>query len=146
MNKKDKTAIIETFRIHFILKPERMKKMNIQECYREFEGNYEEAKARLQSDALIQRFAVKFLSDTSYESLDQALKEKNYEVAFRSAHTLKGVSLNLGFGHLGDSASALTEHLRNYENQEIDDSVSMSLFEQVSKDYHKVVDAVHKLS
>ncbi|MGN0355576.1 MAG: hypothetical protein ACI4EI_10940 [Muricoprocola sp.] len=40
--------------------------MSLEECYALFGGNYEDAKNRLRSDALIQRFAVKFLSDTSY--------------------------------------------------------------------------------
>ena len=46
------------------------------------------------------RFALKFLEDQSYIQLKQALENKNYEDAFRSAHTLKGVCQNLSFDRL----------------------------------------------
>ena len=49
---------------------------------------------------LIQRFTLKFLEDQSYLQLKQALENKNYEDAFRSAHTLKGVCQNLSFDRL----------------------------------------------
>lgn len=41
--------------------------MNLEECYNAFGGSYEDIKMRLNSDALIKRFVIKFLSDTSYE-------------------------------------------------------------------------------
>ena len=71
--------------------------MTIQECYEAIGGNYEEVLGRLQSEALIRRFTLKFLEDQSYLQLKQALENKNYEDAFRSAHTLKGVCQKLSF-------------------------------------------------
>ena len=64
--------------------------MTMQECYKAIGGNYEAVLGRLHSEALIQRFTLKFLEDQSYLQLKQALENKNYEDAFRSAHTLKG--------------------------------------------------------
>ena len=61
---------------------------------------YEAVLGRLHSEALIQRFTLKFLEDQSYLQLKQALENKNYEDAFRSAHTLKGVCQNLSFDRL----------------------------------------------
>ena len=69
--------------------------MTMQECYKAIGGNYEAVLGRLHSEALIQRFTLKFLEDQSYLQLKQALENKNYEDAFRSAHTLKGVCQNL---------------------------------------------------
>ena len=66
-------------------------KVTMQECYKAIGGNYEAVLGRLHSEALIQRFTLKFLEDQSYLQLKQALENKNYEDAFRSAHTLKGV-------------------------------------------------------
>ena len=74
--------------------------MTIQECYKAIGGNYEAVLGRLHSEALIQRFTLKFLEDQSYLQLKQALENKNYEDAFRSAHTLKGVCQNLSFDRL----------------------------------------------
>ena len=74
--------------------------MTIQECYKAIGGNYEAVLGRLHSEALIQRFTLKFFEDQSYLQLKQALENKNYEDAFRSAHTLKGVCQNLSFDRL----------------------------------------------
>ena len=54
-----------------------------------------------------------FLEDQSYLQLKQALKDKNYEDAFRSAHTLKGVCQNLSFDRLYEVSHELTELLRD---------------------------------
>ena len=41
------------------------------------------------------------------------MKDKNYEDAFRSAHTLKGVCQNLSFDRLYEVSNELTELLRD---------------------------------
>ena len=41
------------------------------------------------------------------------MKDKNYEDAFRSAHTLKGVCQNLSFDCLYEVSNELTELLRD---------------------------------
>jgi len=74
--------------------------MTMQECYKAIGGNYEAVLGRLHNEALIPRFTLKFLEDQSYLQLKQALENKNYEDAFRSAHTLKGVCQNLSFDRL----------------------------------------------
>ena len=74
--------------------------MIMQECYKAIGGNYEAVLGRLHSEALIQEFTLKFLEDQSYLQLKQALENKNYENAFRSAHTLKGVCQKLSFDRL----------------------------------------------
>lgn len=87
--------------------------MTIQECYKAIGGNYEDVLRRLHNEALIQKFTLKFLEDPSYQLLKQALKDKNYEDAFRSAHTLKGVCQNLSFDRLYEVSNELTELLRD---------------------------------
>lgn len=87
--------------------------MTIQECYKAIGGNYEDVLRRLHNEALIQKFTLKFLEDPSYLQLKQALKDKNYEDAFRSAHTLKGVCQNLSFDRLYEVSNELTELLRD---------------------------------
>ena len=66
--------------------------MTMRECYEAIGGNYEDVLGRLRSEALIRKFTLKFLEDQSYPQLKQALNDKNYEDAFRSAHTERGVS------------------------------------------------------
>ena len=71
--------------------------MTMQECYTALEGDYQDVLGRLYSEALVQRFVGKFLSDQSFQLLESSLKTENYEDAFRAAHTLKGVTQNLSF-------------------------------------------------
>ena len=49
--------------------------MTMRECYEAIGGNYEAVLGRLHSEALIRRFALKFLEDQSYIQLKQALEK-----------------------------------------------------------------------
>lgn len=89
---------------------------------------------------MVQRFAIKFLNDKSYETLEAALKEKDVDSAFRAAHTLKGVCVNLGFDKLYEVSSALTEKLRAKELDGTD-----VMFEKVKEQYDITVNAIRKL-
>lgn len=86
--------------------------MTVKECYEAMNGNYEDAKSRLMTDKLIEKFMLKFPKDETMQQLNAALQAADYETAFRCAHTLKGVAANLGFTGLQSSSSALTELLR----------------------------------
>ncbi len=86
--------------------------MTIQECYEKMGADYNGILERLGTQAMVERFAVKFLNDASYASLMEALEQKDYENAFRAVHTLKGVAANLSLTHVQETASELTEELR----------------------------------
>lgn len=111
--------------------------MTLQECYAAMGGNYEDAIGRLRSERLVQKFVLKFLSDGSYELLCRSLEEKNYEEAFRAAHTIKGMCQNLDFTRLYRSSSALSEALRHGITPE-----APALLEQVRTDYGQTADAI----
>ena len=87
--------------------------MTLQECYEAIGGNYEDVLKRLRSEVLIKKFTLKFLEDKSYSQLKQALEDKNFEDAFRAAHTLKGVCQNLSLDRLYEVSRDLTELLRD---------------------------------
>ena len=114
--------------------------MTIQESYEAIGGNYKDVLGRLQSEALIRRFTLKFLEDQSYLQLKQALENKNYEDAFRSAHTLKGVCQNLSFARLFESSSLVTKALK-----EDDWNKALDMMPQLSKDYHEIINAIEEL-
>lgn len=61
---------------------------------------------------LILRFLAMFRADSSFKELCTALDAGETEASFRAAHKLKGVSGTLGFQHLFDKASSMTEQLR----------------------------------
>lgn len=111
--------------------------MTIQECYAALEGDYQEVLGRLYSEALVQKFLGKFLSDPSYQLLDSSMKTKNYEEAFRAAHTLKGVCQNLSFTRLYQSSHEITEALRT-KNFDLADQ----LLPSVEADYIQTAAAI----
>ena len=86
--------------------------MTIRECYGELGLDFDAVLSRLVNEKLVQKFALKFLDDPSFQNLKDALDSKDVETAFRAAHTLKGVCLNLGFSSLYEVSAQLTEDLR----------------------------------
>ena len=113
--------------------------MTIEQCYQKLHGDYAQVLQRLPSPSLVERFVVKFLGDDSFSSLCEAMEAGKTEDAFRAAHTLKGISANLGLEQLRSSASQLTELLRG----EIGPMpvAAEELMEQVRKDYALTVEA-----
>ena len=86
--------------------------MTVEECYEAIGGNYSDVMSRLRTDERIMKFLGKVLSDSSFALLTQSLENRNMEEAFRAAHTLKGVSMNLSLTKLYESAEPLTGALR----------------------------------
>ena len=115
--------------------------MTMRECYEVIGGNYEAVLGRLHSEALIQRFTLKFLEDQSYLQLKQALENKNFEDAFRSAHTLKGVCQNLSFDRLYEVSNELTELLRDRTGAQPGISEAM---EKVTEVYEMMIEEIKK--
>ena len=87
--------------------------MTLQECYGALHGNYDDARSRLMTDRLIEKFMLKFLDDTSMDLLKESVEQGNIPESFRAAHTLKGVAANLAFTELMETSSELTEQLRS---------------------------------
>ena len=116
--------------------------MTIRECYEAANSNFDEVLARLGSERLIQKFALKFLDDTSYQELLDSMREADGEKAFRAAHTLKGVCLNLGFTALGQVSSVLTEALRPNK----DTTGCEAMLADVTAEYDRLVAALRQLA
>lgn len=111
--------------------------MTLQECYAALGGNYEDVLGRLRSEKLVQKFLLKFLDDKSMPLLEESLAQKDYETAFRAAHTLKGVCQNLSFTSLAADSEALTEALRGGK-----EPADPSLADKVRAGYQTVIGAV----
>ena len=114
--------------------------MTIQECYQKLGGEFAQVEKRLPSVGLVRKFIVKFLDDDSYSKLRLAMQSGQREEAFRAAHTLKGVSANLGFSRLLASAGELTELLRA-ETESIPGRTA-ALLEEVKQDYELTVSVI----
>ena len=114
--------------------------MSLKECYDKMGADYEDVLSRLRSEVLVRKFALKFLDDDSYANLKAAMESGNAPEAFRGAHTLKGVAVNLGFTALYNVSNALTEKLRSQEYDNLD-----GLITDVKKQYDIVIEAIAAL-
>lgn len=114
--------------------------MTIKEGYELFGGNYEEVLYRLRNEERIAKYAFKFLDDTSFATLKEALSSGDIETAFRAAHTLKGVCQNLSFTKLYESSNAITEELRPLEAKDVSEELG-----RVEEDYNRVVSVIRQI-
>lgn len=118
-------------------------KMTVRECYNKMGADYEGVMSRLGKEERVQRFLIKFLDDQSYALLCSSLKERNMEEAFRAAHSLKGVSLNLSLTNLYVPASRLSDRLK--QQREYSEEVQL-YFEEVTREYQRTTEYIHELS
>lgn len=116
--------------------------MTIRECYDKMRGNYEDVLRRLANDILIKRFLTKFIDDQCYDGLCRAFEAGDGETAFREAHTLKGVGMNLGLAVLAESASELTELLRDG----VITDQARTQFKRVGEDYENTIQCIRELT
>jgi len=115
--------------------------MTIEECYEVIESDYKSVLKRFGNEAMVKRFAIKFLNDPSFNELKDGIENNDVEKAFRAAHTLKGICLNLGFDKLFEVSSALTEELRGKDKlPECSD-----MFAAVEKQYDMLIENIKKV-
>ena len=104
--------------------------MTLQECYVKIGGDYNDILHRFMNENMVRKFVLKFPQDNNMALFEESWAKKDYETAFRAMHTLKGVSVNLGFTALYNVSSALTEKLRSqeYDNLDVCEVLKISLF------------------
>ena len=86
--------------------------MTLSELYETVGGDLRNVLERLGDVETVKHFLLIFSDDPSYSLLMRNLQEASLECAFRAAHTLKGISLSLGFERLGGYSGALCEELQ----------------------------------
>lgn len=113
--------------------------MTFQDYYKEI-GDYEDVLTRLMNEKLIRKYVCKFLDDSSYRDLVQALSQNNYPDAFRFAHTLKGVSRNLGLTKVFELSNEITEILRDEQPHDVSNKMA-----ELTKEYEHVVHVIEQI-
>lgn len=107
--------------------------MTLKECYESIGADFDKAVSRMcNKESMLLKFAMKFPADPTYPTLVEAYEGGDIQTAFRMAHTLKGLCLNLGLDKLRESSSALTEALRDCANPAPN---AAELYEEVKRDY-----------
>ncbi len=115
--------------------------MDIRTCYQQLGGDYEAVMGRLRQEERVAKFLRLFPRDESFTLLTDSLTARDWPSAFRAAHTLKGVAMNLGLSALAQSSSELTEALRAGEPAQD----PTPLYQAVKGDYEKTVAAIGAL-
>ena len=95
------------------------------------------------NETLLKKFLKRSLSDPTCSDLFRFMEEKNYPEAFRAAHTLKGVCLNMEYTPLVSISSELTELLR--DNDAPDLSKTAPLLEKLEQTYAEIVGLLQQL-
>lgn len=91
------------------------------------------------NEGLFLKFLGKFLQDTNFAGLAEAVKKQDVEEAFHCAHTLKGVCGNLSMDELYKLVSVQTEFFREGNIQE-----GADMMEKVSAVYGRVKEAIEE--
>lgn len=113
--------------------------MTLAELYEAVGGDYSNVLERLGDKQTIQKFVLKFSDDSTYDRLLRYLREKDMKHAFYEAHTLKGITLSLGFDRLGSCVGTLCENLRN------ETAPSEILLQQLKTEFQCVNTAINDL-
>lgn len=116
--------------------------MTIEECYTRMNADYTDVLRRLVSAERVRRCLTRLPDDPSFSNLDSALADHQAEDAFRAAHSIKGISANLGLTNLYESSSALEDALRDGKIS----NESTTLVKQVKKDYQTVKQYIQALT
>ena len=111
--------------------------MDIREFYDRTGGDFEAAMKRLMKETRVEKFVRMFPDDPSYRELESNLALNNVKEAFRAAHTLKGVCMNLSFTKLYRSVNEVTESLRSADPDKAEIPFHKNLF-RVSIAFHRV--------
>lgn len=103
--------------------------INVSEALGRFMGN----------EALLEKFLKKFLDDTNYFALCEAVKSGDNEAALTASHTLKGVSGNLSMTEL---CGLTTEQVRTYREGRPDEAAAM--MPKITEAYNRITAAIRE--
>lgn len=112
--------------------------MDIPKFYETIGVNYKIVLRRLPRESMIEKYLHLFLEDKNFLCLTEAIADDDYEGAFKAAHTLKGISLNLELTPLAAAASDLSEYLRNYADGAIESTAAKEKYEMVKTEYETI--------
>ena len=116
--------------------------MTIPEFYQQIGVNYDDVLRRMGKEERIRKYLYKMKDDETFGQLKKSFAAGDYESAFRAAHSLKGICLNLALDPVTGSAVALTEALRS-------DPIALEapqLLACVEADYEKLMELLDKLT
>ena len=92
------------------------------------------------SEALLVRFLGRFMQDTTYQKLVQAVEAEDWQQALAASHTLKGMSGNLSITALTRLFTYQVALLREDKTAE-----AAAMMPEIKAAYDRVADAIGRL-
>lgn len=89
-------------------------------------------------ESMYMKYVMKFLDDENYAHIRESLQKQDYETVFSAAHTLKGVSANLGLNPINAAAAEITELLRGKAAADVDTAKVEAVFAELSESYERI--------
>ena len=115
--------------------------MDLKECYKEMDGDYDDVMTRLPREASVIKFLRRFAENGEFDELKIAAKDKDYKRVFELSHDLKGMAANLSISAFQKTISDICEDTRNKEPGDGFDV----LLSKADEQHTKVVEAISKL-
>lgn len=115
--------------------------MTMEECYTRLGADYADVLRRLGKEEWVKHFLCKLPEDESFPHLCKAMEMQSETEAFRAAHSLKGVCMNLGLTSMSRSVGMLTDELR----KGVITAAAQSLYQQVAQEYRAALQVIEKL-
>lgn len=92
------------------------------------------------NEGLYHKFLMKFLEDTTFSGLNHAMEQGDFDEALRTAHTLKGLSGNLGLTPLFNACSEFVTAIRQDQTGRC-----AALYEEISRCYNDITKVIKEI-
>lgn len=115
--------------------------MTIKEFYSKSNDDYAEVLGAFGKEERVLKYLRKFPENELNKKIREALDAKDYETAFREAHNLKGMCMNLALSRFSKLSSDLTESLRNGPTGDVE-----AFFVLVDEEYNRVSELVKQIN
>lgn len=114
--------------------------MQVREFYKDLGEDFEEVFERIGNEQWIEKYLKKFATEAYHKKLDEAIAEQSWSEAFKMAHSIKGLAMNLGLSRLAKLSSELCEPMRAGAP-----TIDIApLHEVVDAEYDRVTEAMSK--
>ena len=87
--------------------------MDVRSLYQTIGVDFDDVLALLRKEERIKLYLVQTMEDPAFAALDDAMRHGDFDAAFRAAHTIKGMGMNLMLKPMTEAAIELVECLRD---------------------------------
>lgn len=116
---------------------------DFKKIFSDYGGDYDDTMARFMgNESMYLRILPMLFQDENLGKLDSALRNGDFEAAFAAAHTLKGVTGNLGLSPLYHAVCAMVEALRTRDTS----ANYSSLYQTIADEFERVKQLQEALS